>query len=73
MRVLVYGAAGWIGQQFLRNTGHTVIVGKARPDDYEAAMVEITSVAPDAVCSFLGRTHGLGASTIDYLEQPGKL
>jgi len=73
MRVLVYGASGWIGQQFLQNTTHTVIVGKERPDDYEAAAAEIESVAPDAVCSFLGRTHGTGASTIDYLEQPGKL
>jgi len=73
MRVLVYGGNGWIGQQFLRNTGHNVIIGKARPDDYEAAAAEITEVVPDAVCSFLGRTHGPGASTIDYLEQPGKL
>ena len=73
MRVLVYGGNGWIGQQFLRNTGHTVILGNARPDDYETAAAEITEVAPDAVCSFLGRTHGPGASTIDYLEQPGKL
>jgi len=73
MRILVYGAAGWIGQQFMRNTIHTVIVGEARPDDYEAAAAEITAVSPDAVCSFLGRTHGVGASTIDYLEQPGKL
>jgi hypothetical protein len=73
MRALVYGAAGWIGQQFLLNTTHTVIVGKERPDDYEAAAAEIAHVNPDAVCSFLGRTHGPGASTIDYLEQPGKL
>lgn len=73
MRVLIYGAAGWIGQQFLRNTTHTVIIAQARPDNYEAAETEIATVAPDAVCSFLGRTHGPGASTIDYLEQPGKL
>lgn len=73
MRVLVYGGNGWIGQQFLRNTEHTVIVGQARPDEYDGAAAEIAAVAPDAVCSFLGRTHGPGASTIDYLEQPGKL
>lgn len=52
MRVLIYGAAGWIGQQFLRRTEHTVVVGETRPDGYEAA------VAPDFVCSFLGRTPG---------------
>jgi 3,5-epimerase/4-reductase len=73
MRVLVYGAKGWIGQQFLQNTGHSVVIGKARPEDYSAAAAEIASVNPDAVCSFLGRTHGPGAPTIDYLEQPGKL
>lgn len=73
MRVLVYGANGWIGQQFQRNTSHTIVVGKERADDYSAAEAEIASVAPDAVCSFLGRTHGPGASTIDYLEQPGRL
>jgi len=73
MRVLVYGAAGWIGQQFLRNTAHTIIIGTERPDNYDAAAAEITKVHPDAVCSFLGRTHGPGSSTIDYLEQPGRL
>jgi len=73
MRVLVYGVAGWIGQQFLRNTTHTVIAGVTRPDDYAAAAAEIAAVNPDVVCSFLGRTHGPGASTIDYLEQSGKL
>jgi dTDP-4-dehydrorhamnose reductase len=73
MRILVYGAAGWIGQQFLRHTAHTVIIGTERPDNYDAAVAEITKVNPDAVCSFLGRTHGPGSSTIDYLEQPGRL
>lgn len=73
MRVLVYGAAGWIGQQFLRCTAHTVIIGTERPDNYDAAVAEITKVNPDAVCSFLGRTHGPGTSTIDYLEQSGRL
>jgi 3,5-epimerase/4-reductase len=73
MRVLVYGAKGWIGQQFLRNTSHSVVIGEARPEDYAAAAAEIASVNPDAVCSFLGRTHGPGAPTIDYLEQTGKL
>jgi 3,5-epimerase/4-reductase len=73
MRVLVYGARGWIGQQFIANTKHTVIPATARPEDYAAAAAEIDAVAPDAVCSFLGRTHGPGAPNIDYLEQPGRL
>jgi 3,5-epimerase/4-reductase len=73
MRVLVYGGNGWIAQQFLRRTEHTVIIGTERPDNYDAAVAEITKVNPDSVCSFLGRTHGPGSSTIDYLEQSGRL
>jgi dTDP-4-dehydrorhamnose reductase len=70
---LIFGANGWIGQQFCRNTKHTVIIAKTRPERYQAAADEIRSVAPDAVFSLLGRTHGEGIPTIDYLEQPGKL
>ena len=73
MRILVFGAGGWIGQQFIGSTAHTVIVAKTRPEDYTAADAEIAAVNPDTVCSFLGRTHGPGAPTIDYLEGPGRL
>jgi len=73
MRVLVFGSRGWIGQQFLRNTEHTVVIAQSRPENYDNAADEIAEVAPDAVLSFLGRTHGPGSPTIDYLEQPGKL
>ena len=73
MRILVYGGGGWIGQQFIRNTTHTIILATTRPEDYDAAAKEIATVNPDSVCSFLGRTHGPGSATIDYLEQSGKL
>lgn len=73
MRVLVFGANGWIGQQFLRNTTHTVQIAQSRPEQYKSAADEIAEVAPQVVCSFIGRTHGPGSPTIDYLEQPGKL
>lgn len=73
MRVLVFGAKGWIGQQFLANTAHTVVVAASRGDEYAAAEAEIAAVNPDAVCSFLGRTHGPGSPTIDFLEKPGRL
>lgn len=69
----MFGAQGWIGQQFSANTKHTVIVAETRPENLEVAAQEIVAVKPDAVCSFLGRTHGPGAPTIDYLEQPGRL
>ena len=73
MRILVFGAQGWIGQQFSANTQHTVITALTRPENIEVAAQEIAAVKPDAVCSFLGRTHGPGAPTIDFLEQPGRL
>jgi dTDP-4-dehydrorhamnose reductase len=73
MHILVFGFQGWIGQQFLANTTHTVVAAQTRPEHLEAATQEILAVKPDAVCSFLGRTHGPGAPTIDYLEQPGRL
>ena len=71
-RVLVFGSKGWIGGQFERNTTHEVIEATSRAET-SAAEEEIATVAPDCVVSFLGRTHGPGFSTIDYLEQPGKL
>jgi dTDP-4-dehydrorhamnose reductase len=73
MKVLVYGANGWIGQMFQKHTTHEIIIGTARPDNYDAALAEISAVTPDSVCSFLGRTHGPGVPNIDYLEEPGRL
>lgn len=77
MRVLVFGARGWIGQQFISNTRHEIIVAETRPENYEDTQAEIQRVQPDCVISFLGRTHGTGPNgpiaSIDYLELPGKL
>jgi len=44
MRVLVFGAGGWIGQQFIESTTHTVITARTRPEDYAAAEAEISEV-----------------------------
>ena len=78
MKVLVFGARGWIGAQFLENTHHQVVVAQSRPENYADALKEIIVVAPDCVISFLGRTYGTGPDgklipSIDYLELPGKL
>lgn len=78
MRVLIFGAKGWIGQQFLANTKHETIIAQSRADDYQSAFDEIRSVLPDCVISFLGRTYGTAPDgkiipSIDYLELPGKL
>ena len=64
MKVLLFGA-GWIGKQFISNTTHNVIIATVRAED---ALDEIQRINPDCVISFLGRTHGPGCSSIDYLE-----
>jgi len=76
MKVIIFGAKGWIGSQFLqilKNEKHQVIEAQIRADDE----IEVTKLLdrhkPTHVISFIGRTHGPGYSTIDYLELPGKL
>jgi dTDP-glucose 4,6-dehydratase len=80
MKVLVYGSNGWIGQQFvnlLLNKNVSFVEGKSRVNSIEDVDNELSSVNPSHVVSFIGRTHGkIGDkvyTTIDYLEQEGKL
>jgi len=80
MRVLVYGSKGWIGNQFveiLKDTNTNYVEGKSRVDNEIELEQEIQTVQPTHVVSFIGRTHGKinnkTYSTIDYLEQEGKL
>ena len=77
---LVYGHNGWIGGQLvgiLDQQGIVYAKGEARLDDVDAVEREIQHIAPTHVITFTGRTHGkIGDqvfTTIDYLEQPGKL
>lgn len=80
MKVLVYGSNGWIGVQFisiLQQSSIDFYCGKSRVDNEIDVQTEIDSVNPTHVVSFIGRTHGkIGDkvyTTIDYLEQEGKL
>jgi dTDP-glucose 4,6-dehydratase len=81
MKLIVYGHKGWIGAQFielLQNERElTYILGQARVDDTPTLLKELVELNPTHVISFIGRTHGtIGDkeyTTIDYLEQPGKL
>ena len=81
---LIYGHKGWIGGQFislLENKQNKVdilyVLAKARVDDTSSMLKELDTIKPTHVISFIGRTHGtIGDkeyTTIDYLEQPGKL
>jgi 3,5-epimerase/4-reductase len=89
MKILVYGANGWIGKQFIdacetityhppNRINLEIIKATSRLDDLKSVEKELDTVKPDRVVSFTGRTHGTTEdgkqwTTIDYLEQPGKL
>lgn len=88
MKILIFGGNGWIGTQFRdvcdrANLGGSHIeykISQIRRVSLESQgdiIEEITAYMPTHVVSFLGRTHGsVGSktySTIDYLEQEGKL
>ena len=80
MLFLIYGASGWIGNQFvniINSQSIKFIIGRSRVDNIDHVELEITEVKPTHVISFIGRTHGAICgkeyTTIDYLEQPGKL
>lgn len=73
---LLYGGNGWIGgmvEAELRKRGEEVVRADARADDQDAVAEELRRVRPTHVFCAVGRTHGPGFKTIDYLEQPGKL
>lgn len=76
MNVLVFGARGWIGGQFthlLDTRGIAWTQAECRGDEAAGARQEIRESDATHVVSLIGRTHGPGYSTIDYLEQPGTL
>ena len=83
MRVLIFGGNGWIGQQFVSVLNeaneanealeHRIAVTRVDLDHISELEEEIDAFAPTHTISFLGRTHGENFTTIDYLEQPGKL
>ena len=80
MKLLVYGANGWIGEQFieiLQKQNIDFVKGEVRVDNIQQLRLELEETQPTHVISLIGRTHGkIGDqeySTIDYLEQKGKL
>jgi dTDP-4-dehydrorhamnose reductase len=80
MRILVLGHNGWIGSmmiKLLRERGINYITTDIRPENKEEFEREIVKLSPTHVMSFIGRTHGtIGEktyTTIDYLEQKGKI
>ncbi len=78
MKILFFGSKGWIGGQFLEylnklNEPIEIIETNARADNEILVKDLILAHSPTHIISFIGRTHGEGINTIDYLEQEGKL
>lgn len=80
MKILIYGSRGWIGNQFkeiLENQNINYTEGKCRVDNEIELLQEIVKINPTHIISFIGRTHGKildkEYSTIDYLEEKGKI
>lgn len=73
---LIYGAKGWIGsmvKNLLVADNEIVVDGKYRADDNINVEKEILEVNPDRILCLVGRTRGDNFTSIDYLEQKGKL
>ena len=80
MLILIYGLNGWIGGQvkeYLESQKIQYIEGKERVNDYGKISSEIFDTNCTHVLSLIGRTHGIidgkEITTIDYLEEEGKL
>lgn len=80
MKILIFGGNGWIGNQFaeiLYKKNVEFKIGESRVDNEKSLSNEIEEYEPTHIICFIGRTHGTinnkVYSTIDYLEQKGKL
>jgi len=82
MKIIFFGYKGWIGSKFLeilheKYGKENIITPNIRVDNLNDLEKCIIHNMPTHVISFIGRTHGthnnINYSTIDYLEQKGKL
>lgn len=81
IKLLIFGSKGWIGGQFIdylksnysNDSEFQYIETNVRADNEVMVNDIIIAHSPTHIISFIGRTHGEGINSIDYLEQPGKL
>lgn len=76
LKIVVFGHKGWIGKTIMDEVtaqGHNAVGATSRADDVDAVKANLAAEKPDRVISLVGRTRGGDFTTIDYLEQKGKL
>lgn len=80
MKVLIFGHKGWIGTmvvKLLHEQGIDYVCSNCRADNKGDVEKEMLEIRPTHVMCFIGRTHGTyndkEFTTIDYLEQKGKI
>lgn len=81
MKFLIFGHKGWIGSMVIKELEKQKIdfvCAKSRAENKVDVENEIIETAPTHIMSFIGRTHGTTDdgtkyTTIDYLEQKGKI
>lgn len=80
MKVLIFGDRGWIGGmvcKYLEKKDIEFVKASCRANNKKSVEEELLKVKPTHVMSFIGRTHGVIGekeyTTIDYLEQKGKI
>ena len=76
MKWLIFGGNGWIAGKichYLQMIQEEVICTSRHFDDFVDLQEFLHEKAPDRIVCAIGKTQGPGFTTIDYLEQAGKL
>jgi dTDP-4-dehydrorhamnose reductase len=77
MKILFFGNRGWIGSQFISylktKEDIDIVITNVCADNEDLIKDVILLHSPTHIVSFIGRTHGEGINSSDYLEQEGKL
>lgn len=76
MKWIVFGHQGWIGTELARileEQGEDVVKTMVRADNVIEVEALLLLERPERVVMTIGRTHGPGCNTIDYLESKDKL
>lgn len=69
VKVLVFGGRGWLASLLIPYfTNCEIIISEVRLDNTKAVREQLETVKPDRVICAVGRTHGPGCPSIDYLE-----